>query len=127
MSAFVRVIVVGAADAVDVVVPATVPVAEVLPDLAARAGLLDGHRLLAGLALDSPPGRRLAPDLSLADQDVAEDDVVVVRTAGTDPVERYDALLTPPAARRSWRRRGRASGSRRAARRTSSGRGGPAP
>ncbi len=57
---------------VDLDVPADVPVADLLPELAALAGLTDSEALPRAWVLSRVGGRRLEPEHSLADSGVAD-------------------------------------------------------
>lgn len=128
MNGLMRVSAVAAGDLVELVVPSAVPLAEVVPDLADSVRLLDPERAPSGYRVESGLGRVLALDASLADQGVRDGDVVVVRPGvAEEPASPYDDVLSPFRPRRSWPWRLRDAGWPGAARRTSSGRGGPAP
>lgn len=71
----------------DLSLPGTVPVAELLPDLAATLGLAETR--LGGSALLLPSGVALSPDYSLADQGVGTGTVLSLVTGATPPVA-YD-------------------------------------
>ncbi len=79
---------------VDLVLPAAVPVAELLPELARSVGLLDGATVYGGYRLVTQEGRELAADASLTMQGV-EDGVVLTVAAGVDdPAPRvYDDVV----------------------------------
>jgi hypothetical protein len=128
VSALVRVTVVGAAVTAELVVPAGVPLAEVVPDLARSVGLLDAETVHAGYRVETEHGQLLTPDAGLAAQGVPAGAVLVVRTGGDEgPLARYDDVLTTLRARRSWPWRRRGARWPGAARRTSSGHGARAP
>jgi type VII secretion integral membrane protein EccD len=76
------------------VLPAAVPVAELLPELARSVGLLDGGTVHGGYRLVTQEGRELAPDASLTMQGV-EDGVVLTVAAGVDdePPRVYDDVV----------------------------------
>ena len=119
----------------ELVVPSTVPLAELVPDLARSVGLLDAVAACTGYRVESPRGRLLGLDIGLDTQGVGEGAVLVVRPGLADrPPCPYDDVLSLP--RRGWlsrsglpsvRRRGRSrrrdGGWPGAARRTSSERG----
>jgi type VII secretion integral membrane protein EccD len=79
---------------VDLVLPAAVPVAELLPELVRSVGLLDGSTVYGGYRLVTQEGRELAPDASLTMQGV-EDGVVLTVAVGVDePAPRvYDDVV----------------------------------
>ncbi|QZY29333.1 type VII secretion integral membrane protein EccD [Nocardioides coralli] len=93
-SGLVKVTVTSGTRRVDLVVPAAVPVAELLPELARSVGLLDGPTVYGGYRLVTPEGRELAPDASLTMQGV-EDGVVLAVAAGVDdePPRVYDDVV----------------------------------
>jgi type VII secretion integral membrane protein EccD len=93
-SGLVKVTVTSGTRRVDLVLPAAVPVAELLPELVRSVGLLDGSTVYAGYRLVTQEGRELAPDASLTMQGV-EDGVVLTVTAGVDdPAPRvYDDVV----------------------------------
>jgi type VII secretion integral membrane protein EccD len=93
-SGLVKVSVTSGTRRVDLVVPAAVPVAELLPELARSVGLLDGTTVYGGYRLITQEGRELAPDASLTMQGV-EDGVVLAVSSGVDqePPRVYDDVV----------------------------------
>lgn len=93
-SGLVKVTVTSGTRRVDLVLPAAVPVAEVLPELARSVGLLDGTTVHGGYRLVTGEGRELAPDAGLTMQGV-EDGAVLTVTAGVDeePPRVYDDVV----------------------------------
>lgn len=93
-SAVVRVTVSSRTRRVDLVLPAAVPVAELLPELARSVGLLDAGAVHGGYRLVTQEGRQLAVELSLVAQGV-EDGVVLTVAAGVDdePPRVYDDVV----------------------------------
>lgn len=93
-SGLVRVTVTSGTRRVDLVLPAAVPVAEVLPELARSVGMLDGTTVHGGYRLVTAEGRELAPDAGLTMQGV-EDGAVLTVTAGVDdqPPRVYDDVV----------------------------------
>lgn len=79
----VRVTVASGSRRVDLVLPGSVPVAELLPELARSVGLLDAATVYAGYQLVAPDGRRLASDAGLTIQGI-EDGGLLTVTAGVD-------------------------------------------
>jgi hypothetical protein len=123
----------------ELLLPAAVPLAELVPDLARSVGLLDAVTACTGYRVESPPGRCLGLDAGLAAQGVDEGATIVVRPGlGDQPRSAYADVLSlprrgrlsrfgPPSVRRHGRSRRRAGGWPGAARRTPSGRGARAP
>jgi type VII secretion integral membrane protein EccD len=93
-SGLVKVTVTSGTRRVDLVLPAAVPVAELLPELARSVGLLDGGTVHGGYRLVTQEGRELASDASLTMQGV-EDGVVLTVAAGVDdePPRVYDDVV----------------------------------
>ena len=93
-SGLVKVTVTSGTRRVDLVLPAAVPVAELLPELARSVGLLDGGTVYGGYRLVTQEGRELASDASLTMQGV-EDGVVLTVAAGVDdePPRVYDDVV----------------------------------
>ncbi|WP_205472653.1 type VII secretion integral membrane protein EccD [Nocardioides sp. SYSU D00038] len=79
---------------VDLVLPGTVPVAELLPELARSVGLLDATSVHGGYRVVTSDGRHLVPDSGLVSQGV-EDGGLLTVTAGVDePAPRvYDDVV----------------------------------
>ena len=93
-SGLVRVTVASGTRRVDLVLPAAVPVAELLPELARSVGLLDPTTVYGGYRLLTSEGRLLAGDAGLVIQGV-EDGGLLTVTAGVDePAPRvYDDVV----------------------------------
>ena len=93
-SGLVRVTVASGTRRVDLVLPAAVPVAELVPELARSVGLLDPTTVHGGYHLVTPEGRRLEGDAGLTMQGV-EDGGVLTVTAGVDDAPRrvYDDVV----------------------------------
>lgn len=83
--AAVRVSVAAGDRRIDVALPAAVPVAELLPELAEALGAPG-----AGVTLATVVGRRLAPELGLAAQDVADGCILVLATGRMPPPRIHD-------------------------------------
>lgn len=90
----VRVTVSSGTRRVDLVLPGSVPVAELLPELARSVGLLDALTVYGGYRLVTADGRALAPDSGLTLQGV-EDGGLLAVTAGIDeePPRVYDDVV----------------------------------
>lgn len=90
----VRVTVSSGSRRVDLVLPGSVPVAELLPELARSVGLLDALTVYGGYRLVTAEGRPLAPDSGLIIQGV-EDGGLLTVTAGIDeePPRVYDDVV----------------------------------
>lgn len=93
-SGLVRVTVASGARRVDLVLPAAVPVAELLPELARSVGVLDPLTVHGGYRLVTSEGRELASDLGLTVQGVDDGGVLTV-LAGVDdePPRVYDDVV----------------------------------
>jgi type VII secretion integral membrane protein EccD len=93
-SGLVRVTVASGARRVDLVLPGTVPVAELVPELARSVGLLDPATVYAGYRLVTAEGRELATDAGLIIQGV-EDGGLLTVAAGVDdePPRVYDDVV----------------------------------
>ncbi|WP_028474642.1 type VII secretion integral membrane protein EccD [Nocardioides alkalitolerans] len=93
-SGLVRVTVVSGRRRVDLVLPAAVPVAELVPELARSVGLLDAATVYGGYRLVTHDGRELAHDAGLTIQGV-EDGGLLTVTAGVDdePPRVYDDVV----------------------------------
>lgn len=78
----------------DLVLPSRLPLAEILPDLAALVGALDPYEVHEGFTLVQPDGRALDPDTSLLAQGV-QDGVLLSLVPGTGraPGKVYDDLV----------------------------------
>ena len=82
-SGLVRVSVASGSQRVDLVLPGSIPVAELVPELARAVGLLDAATVYGGYRLITPGGRRLANDAGLRMQGI-EDGGLLTVTAGVD-------------------------------------------
>jgi type VII secretion integral membrane protein EccD len=93
-SGLVRVTVASGTRRVDLVLPGSVPVAELLPELARSVGLLDAATVYGGYHLLTPDGRELASDAGLVIQGI-EDGGLLTVTAGIDdePPRVYDDVV----------------------------------
>lgn len=93
-SRMVRVTVASATRRVDLVLPGTVPVAELTPELARSVGLLDAATVYGGYRIVAGDGRVLAPDTGLTLQGVADGGVLTI-TAGVEdePPRVYDDIV----------------------------------
>lgn len=93
-SGLVKVTVTSGTRRVDLVLPAAVPLAELVPELARSVGLLDAATVHGGYRLVTHEGRELAADASLTLQGI-EDGVVLTVAAGVDdePPRVYDDVV----------------------------------
>ena len=93
-SGLVRVTVASGARRVDLVLPGSVPVAELVPELARSVGLLDAVTVYAGYRLVTQDGRELAGDAGLTMQGI-EDGGLLTIAAGVDdePPRVYDDVV----------------------------------
>lgn len=93
-SGLVRVTVTSGNRRVDLVLPGTVPVTELVPELARSVGLLDPHTVHAGYRLTTLHGRELVGGSGLAMQGV-EDGALLTVSAGADdePPRVYDDVV----------------------------------
>ena len=82
-SGLVRVTVASGTRRVDLVLPGSVPVAELVPELARSVGLLDAATVYGGYRVLTQDGRRLASDAGLTMQGV-EDGGLLTVAAGVD-------------------------------------------
>ncbi len=82
-SGLVRVTVASGSRRVDLVLPGSVPVAELVPELARSVGLLDAATVYGGYKVVTQDGRRLANDAGLTIQGI-EDGGLLTVTAGID-------------------------------------------
>jgi type VII secretion integral membrane protein EccD len=82
-SGLVRVTVSSGTRRVDLVLPGTVPVAELVPELARSVGLLDAATVYGGYRVVTPEGRELSAESGLITQGVADGGLLTV-TAGVD-------------------------------------------
>jgi type VII secretion integral membrane protein EccD len=93
-SGLVKVTVTSGTRRVDLVLPAAVPVAELLPELVRSVGLLDGSTVYGGYQLVTQEGRQLAPDASLTMQGVEDGGVLTVAAGVDEPAPRvYDDVV----------------------------------
>jgi type VII secretion integral membrane protein EccD len=94
VSGLVRVSVSSGARRVDLVLPGSVPVAELVPELARCVGLLDAATVHGGYRVVTATGQELAGERGLAAQGV-EDGGLLVVTAGVDrePQRTYDDVV----------------------------------
>jgi type VII secretion integral membrane protein EccD len=93
-SGLVRVSVVAGERRADLVVPGSVPVAELLPELVRAVGVLDPQTVYGGYTLITEDGRTLAGEVGLTYQGV-EDGGVLTVAAGVDeqPTPVYDDVV----------------------------------
>lgn len=93
-SGLVRVTVASGTRRVDLVLPGSVPVAELLPELARSVGLLDPATVYGGYKVVTQEGRALGPDTGLTVQGV-EDGGLLTVSAGVDeePPRVYDDVV----------------------------------
>jgi type VII secretion integral membrane protein EccD len=93
-SGLVRLRVLGPDRQADLVVPARLPVADLLPDLARAVGVLDPSLVYGGYRLVRPDGTVLDPSRDLATQSVPDGSVVTVEVGAHDPESRsYDDVV----------------------------------
>ncbi|QBR75117.1 type VII secretion integral membrane protein EccD [Microbacterium sediminis] len=79
---------------VDVALPGSVPVAEIVPSVARRLGVLDAVEAHAGYWFVRPDGDRLDPDRSLVAQGMLDGDVVALEIgADAPPAKTYDDIV----------------------------------
>jgi type VII secretion integral membrane protein EccD len=93
-SGLVRVTVASGARRVDLVLPGSVPVAELVPELARSVGVLDAVTVYGGYRLVTQDGRELAGDAGLTVQGI-EDGGLLTIAAGVDdaPPRVYDDVV----------------------------------
>lgn len=93
-SGLVRVTVASGARRVDLVLPGSVPVAELVPELARSVGVLDAVTVYGGYRLVAQDGRELAGDAGLTMQGI-EDGGLLTIAAGVDdaPPRIYDDVV----------------------------------
>ena len=82
-SGLVRVSVSSGTRRVDLVLPGSVPLAELVPELARSVGLLDAATVYGGYRVVTREGRELAPESGLIPQGI-EDGGLLTVTAGVD-------------------------------------------
>ena len=94
MSGLVRVSVTSATRRVDLVLPAWVPVTDLVPELARTVGVLDPRTAHAGYRLVARDGRVLDPESGLAAQGVEDGGVLtVVACADVEPPRVHDDVV----------------------------------
>lgn len=106
LAGLVRVSVRAGSARVDLAVPGVVPVAELLPDLAAELGVLDVATLHAGYRLLRADGSALHPAEGLAEQEVLDGDVLLISVGADEERPRvYDDVVEAVAdtVERAWR------------------------
>lgn len=93
-SGLIRVTIASGSRRVDLVLPGSIPVAELVPELARSVGLLDASTVYGGYRLVSQDGRTLANDAGLTLQGI-EDGGLLMVTAGVDdrPPRVYDDVV----------------------------------
>ncbi|WP_323791316.1 type VII secretion integral membrane protein EccD [Nocardioides sp.] len=93
-SGLIRVTVASSTRRVDLVLPGSIPVVELLPELARSVGLLDAATVYGGYRLTTSDGRRLEADAGLTLQGVDDGHVITV-SAGVDdlPPPVYDDVV----------------------------------
>ena len=93
-SGLVRVTIASGSRRVDLVLPGSIPVAELVPELARSVGLLDASTVYGGYRLVTQEGRILASDAGLTMQGI-EDGGLLTVTAGVDdkPPRVYDDVV----------------------------------
>src|SRR4051794_17229202 len=79
---------------VDLVLPGSVPVAELIPELARSVGLLDAATVYGGYRVVTPEGRELEGGSGLTGQGIADGGLLIV-SAGVDeaPPRIYDDVV----------------------------------
>lgn len=93
-SGLVRVTVASDIRRVDLVLPGSLPVAELLPELARSVGLLDAATVYGGYRLITQDGRRLVGDAGLTIQGVPDGALLTVTSGVDDEPERvYDDVV----------------------------------
>jgi type VII secretion integral membrane protein EccD len=93
-SGLVRVTVTSGTRRVDLVLPGAVPVAELVPELARRVGLLDAVTVYGGYRLVTQDGRELVTDSGLTIQGVEDGGVITVAAGVEDqPPRVYDDVV----------------------------------
>ncbi|MGQ0625128.1 MAG: type VII secretion integral membrane protein EccD [Sporichthyaceae bacterium] len=105
-AALIRITVRSAAARIDLVVPAGVAVAELLPDLAAEVGVLDASTAHGGYRLVRGDGVALWAGESLGEQGIVDGDVLLVAAGVDDEAPRvYDDVVEAVAdtVERIWR------------------------
>lgn len=93
-TALLAVTVTSGARRVDLVLPGTLPVAELVPELARSVGMLDVATVHGGCRIVTADGRELAAGLGLAPQGVVDGGVLCVAAGSDRPVPRvYDDVV----------------------------------
>src|SRR3954470_23114014 len=93
-SGLVRVTVASTTRRVDLVLPGSVPVAELVPELARSVGLLDHTTVHEGYRLVSVGGGDMAPDAGLTIQGVEDGGLITVTAGVSGPgVSVYDDVV----------------------------------
>ncbi len=93
-SGLVRLTVASGSRSVDLVLPGSVPVAELVPELARSVGLLSAVTVHAGFRLVTAAGRELAGDLGLVGQGVHDGALLTVTAGiGDQPPRVYDDVV----------------------------------
>lgn len=93
-SGLVRVTVASGSRRVDLVLPGSVPVAELIPELARSVGLLDAATVYGGYHLVAPDGRRLSTDAGLTIQGIEDGGLLTVTAGVTEKAPRvYDDVV----------------------------------
>lgn len=93
-SGLVRVTVASGTRRVDLVLPGSVPVAELVPELARSVGVLDAATVYAGYAVITGDGRRLVGDAGLTMQGVEDGGFLTVAPGVDDqPPRVYDDVV----------------------------------
>jgi type VII secretion integral membrane protein EccD len=93
-SGLVRVTVASGTRRVDLVLPGSVPVAELVPELARTVGLLDAATVYGGYRVVTQDGRRLESDAGLIIQGVEDGGLLTVSAGADDPPPRvYDDVV----------------------------------
>lgn len=93
-SGLVKVTVTSGTRRVDLVLPAAVPVAELVPELARSVGLLDASTVYGGYRLVTQDGRQLTNDAGLSIQGVEDGGVLTVAAGVNDePPRVYDDVV----------------------------------
>jgi type VII secretion integral membrane protein EccD len=93
-SGLVRVTVTSGSRRVDLVLPSSVPVAELVPELARSVGLLDASTVYGGYRLVTQDGRQLSNDAGLSIQGVEDGGVLAVAAGYRDEPQRvYDDVV----------------------------------
>ena len=93
-SGLVRVTVASGTRRVDLVLPGSVPVAELVPELARSVGLLDAATVYGGYRIVTGEGRRLTTDAGLILQGIEDGGLLTITAGIDDPSPRvYDDVV----------------------------------